>query len=522
MVGVPAEALRVSRQHLRNAVKGVADSLMIVSEPFAVAYGMDALLHTMIIDIGAGTTDFCVMKGRYPTDEDQRTLTSAGDSVDEQLAKLIRAKAPDAQFSIHMVRAWKEAHSFVGEPKRPVEVTVPVKGKPTAIDITAEMRRACESLLPPIVETMLDLISKVEPEYQENVRQQRHPRRRRLAGPGPREGAPGGARRGGRRQGHRRRRPDLRGLERLAGDRDRRAGIGLGEADRLTRLPSMVTHDPTPGSSGKVPLVSEVLDRLVAQAGGETTQRSAMFQAALQVCTEELRRVKKGAKPATLATLVERARYLLVVPAGRARPEPVEASAVLAAAPASAPPLVPTPPNDTTDEAPTPSAPTPDAQSAKPLGDVIFAPPETSSDDPFPLAPDAVSPDHHAAEPWPPPPPRAVFEDLFAEMRVNLAEDDGEAAPESGGRAGRIALAVGATVVVAAAAAWFFFVRSARGPAVPDAAPAVIAQIPASSDGRAPREPTADVAAAAAVVRRSRPSPRRPRHPCRPLRRSPP
>src|SRR5580765_1837357 len=30
VVGVPARALRVSRQHLRNAVQGIADSLMIV------------------------------------------------------------------------------------------------------------------------------------------------------------------------------------------------------------------------------------------------------------------------------------------------------------------------------------------------------------------------------------------------------------------------------------------------------------------------------------------------------------
>lgn len=170
VVGVPAEALRVSKQHLRNAVSGVADSLMIVSEPFAVAYGIEALLHTMIIDIGAGTTDFCVMNGRYPTEEEQRTLTNAGDSVDAQLAMLVRAKYPDARFSIHMVREWKEKMSFVGEPSGPVEVTVPVKGKPTTVDITAEMRRACESIVPPIVETMLDLVSRVEPEFQEKVR----------------------------------------------------------------------------------------------------------------------------------------------------------------------------------------------------------------------------------------------------------------------------------------------------------------------------------------------------------------
>ncbi len=170
VVGVPAEALRVSKQHLRNAVRGIADALMIVSEPFAVAYGMDALLHSMIIDIGAGTTDFCVMNGRYPTDDEQRTLTHAGDWVDEQLATLIRGRQPDAQFSVHMVRDWKERWSFVGEAKGPVMVTVQVGAKPTTIDITQEMRRACEALVAPVAETMLDLLARVEPEFHERVR----------------------------------------------------------------------------------------------------------------------------------------------------------------------------------------------------------------------------------------------------------------------------------------------------------------------------------------------------------------
>ncbi len=170
VVGVPAEAFRVSKQRLRNVMKGMTDSLMIVSEPFAVAYGLEALLHSMIIDVGAGTADFCVMKGRYPTEEDQRTLPNAGDSVDEQLAKLIRERHPDVQFSIHMIREWKEKWSFVGEAKNSVIVTVPVKGKATQLDITNEMRSACESILAPVTETMIDLLSRVEPEYQDQVR----------------------------------------------------------------------------------------------------------------------------------------------------------------------------------------------------------------------------------------------------------------------------------------------------------------------------------------------------------------
>jgi rod shape-determining protein MreB len=170
VVGVPARALRVNKQHLRQAMQGIADSLMIVSEPFAVAYGAETLLHTMIIDIGAGTTDFCVMKGHYPTDEDQRTLDIAGDMIDTRLATLVQERYPAAQFSTHMVRTWKEQSGFVGQPRDRVIVTVPVAGKPTQLDITNEMRSACESLVPPVAETMLDLLAHVEPEFQERVR----------------------------------------------------------------------------------------------------------------------------------------------------------------------------------------------------------------------------------------------------------------------------------------------------------------------------------------------------------------
>lgn len=170
VVGVPAAALRTNKQYLRNSMKGIVDSLLIVSEPFAVAYGLDALLHTMIIDIGAGTTDFCVMKGRYPTEEDQRTLTVAGDSIDAQLLKLIEERYPQANVTIYMVRDWKEKFSFVGDAPQKALVTAPVKGVPTELDITNEMKAACETIVPPIVETMLDLLARVEPEFQERVR----------------------------------------------------------------------------------------------------------------------------------------------------------------------------------------------------------------------------------------------------------------------------------------------------------------------------------------------------------------
>jgi rod shape-determining protein MreB and related proteins len=235
VVGVPAETLRVNKQQLRQVMKGMVDSLIIVSEPFAVAYGVEALLHTMIIDVGAGTTDFCVMKGRYPTEEDQRTLTKAGDSVDDLLAKLIADRHPQVQFSIHMVRGWKEKHGFVGESEERVEVHAPVHGKMQTVDVTDELRAACESLLAPFSETMLDLLAVVEPEYQE---------RPRLADPGvgirAREGA-GGPRRG---QDHARRGSRLRRSQRQPGHRARRRRRRLGEGLRLTGRPIAMPTEP--------------------------------------------------------------------------------------------------------------------------------------------------------------------------------------------------------------------------------------------------------------------------------------
>ena len=169
-VGVPAEALKVNKQAIREAANKYADSLMIVSEPFAVAYGQDTLNHTMIIDIGAGTVDFCIMHGAMPGEDDQRTLTTAGDFIDRRLFERLTQKYPEARLSETLVRDFKEKHGFVGSDHGKVKVKMPVEGKFVERDITADLRQSCEGILPPIVETMIDLISRYEPEFQEQVR----------------------------------------------------------------------------------------------------------------------------------------------------------------------------------------------------------------------------------------------------------------------------------------------------------------------------------------------------------------
>jgi rod shape-determining protein MreB len=170
VVGVPAESLKANKMAIKHAAANYADALMVVSEPFAVAYGLGALNNAIVIDIGAGTVDFCIMHGTVPTEDDQRTIVTAGDFIDQQLNSFLRERYPNADFNLNMVRRFKEQYSFVGEPSQPVEVEIPVGGRPTRHEITDELKRACESILPAIVETALELIAKFDPEYQDEVR----------------------------------------------------------------------------------------------------------------------------------------------------------------------------------------------------------------------------------------------------------------------------------------------------------------------------------------------------------------
>ena len=169
-VGVPAEALRVNKLAIRNAVGEWADTLMLVSEPFAVAYRLGALNNTCIIDLGAGTIDFCVMHGTMPSDEDQRSLRTAGDHVDDQLFNLLTERFMDTPFSKTFVRELKEKYGSVTGASDRIHVRIPISGKFEMHDLTEEVCQSCDSLVPPIAETLIDLLSSYEPMLQERIR----------------------------------------------------------------------------------------------------------------------------------------------------------------------------------------------------------------------------------------------------------------------------------------------------------------------------------------------------------------
>jgi rod shape-determining protein MreB and related proteins len=169
-VGVPAESFKNNKLAIKRCVGDAADALLVVSEPFAVAYGQNLLKDALIIDIGGGTIDFCIMHGAVPGDDDQRTLATAGDYIDAKLLEGIQERYPKSSVTLNMARRFKEQFSFVGDLDGKVEVDIPVEGKATKHDITSEMRAACESVLPSVVETAAEIISRSDPDYQDVVR----------------------------------------------------------------------------------------------------------------------------------------------------------------------------------------------------------------------------------------------------------------------------------------------------------------------------------------------------------------
>src|SRR5438874_8925547 len=170
VIGVPSQATSKNKQAILEIAREVLDSVMIVSEPFTVAYGMERMSDILVIDIGAGTTDLCRMHGTVPGDEDEISYTIAGDAVDQKLWELIMDRYPRAQLTINMCKTFKEQYGFVSDAKDKVEVMIPVDGTPTPHDITNELKNACEILIPPIVEGIRKLVSSFNPEFQEKLR----------------------------------------------------------------------------------------------------------------------------------------------------------------------------------------------------------------------------------------------------------------------------------------------------------------------------------------------------------------
>lgn len=170
VVGVPAQATVKNKQAIIECAREVLDCVMVVSEPFSVAYGLGRITDALVVDIGAGTTDLCRMHGTIPGDDDQLSLEIAGDAIDRKLYDLIMAAHPEAQLTVNMCKQMKEQYGFVSDVRDRIEVPIPVDGKPVMHDVTRQLNQACSIIIGPILKGIHKLVASFNPEFQERLR----------------------------------------------------------------------------------------------------------------------------------------------------------------------------------------------------------------------------------------------------------------------------------------------------------------------------------------------------------------
>ncbi len=169
-IGVPAQAGLNNKHSIIEATVDFIDKLLIVSEPFAVAYSIDRFDEALIVDIGGGTTDLCRMHGSIPSEEDQVTLKQAGNFLDREIEKAILEKYPEVQLSPRIIRKIKEKYGYVSDVSDPVTVTLTSKGVPFEYEITEILHDSCLKLTNPICEAIKELVGTFDPDFQEKLR----------------------------------------------------------------------------------------------------------------------------------------------------------------------------------------------------------------------------------------------------------------------------------------------------------------------------------------------------------------
>lgn len=178
VIGMPANSDLVARENARNAVRGVFHKVLFVPEPFLAALGVrneaslndpdyqDPVLNSIYVDVGAGSTDVCLVQGHYPTVDDQLSVPFAGDAVDQIILERILAEYPESGLTVSRVREIKERHSWVlaEDGATRAIATVMVGGKPRKIDVTAQVGAGCNELLQKTFEMTRELISRANPD----------------------------------------------------------------------------------------------------------------------------------------------------------------------------------------------------------------------------------------------------------------------------------------------------------------------------------------------------------------------
>lgn len=159
------------RSELRALTRGLFDEMLFLPRPYLTALGLRIKQRTfpkppggatpfILVDMGAGTTDFCLADDNYPGRNRQQTLKFGGDQTDGLIAEAVRRQKPGFSPTRDQVRGWKDQFGFAGESAGRVLVKVAVLGEELDLDLTGALQTGCEVWVMRVVSTLQPMIER--------------------------------------------------------------------------------------------------------------------------------------------------------------------------------------------------------------------------------------------------------------------------------------------------------------------------------------------------------------------------
>lgn len=176
VIGCPAHATEENLRSIRHAVSGCFSRVLLLPEPFLAAIGMrdetrqsdptylDPCRNSIVVDIGHATTDFCLVQGFLPRPHEMFSLPFGGNEIDRAICAQIQRRYPDVSMTPLAAMRIKALHSFVGEATERLCLSFPVEGRAVRVDVTDQVRAACEEMLSHIVDQLAKLAAKADPD----------------------------------------------------------------------------------------------------------------------------------------------------------------------------------------------------------------------------------------------------------------------------------------------------------------------------------------------------------------------
>ncbi len=175
-VGVPGDASEVEREAIKEATSDVGidkDNVIVINEALAAAIGAGLPIAepegTMVIDIGAGSTDIAVISLGGITD--QETMRIGGDNIDQNIVELVEEEF-GVRIGIHEAeRAKVEVGKVFTETEDIEDKEIEVVGKdietnkPKEITIDSELvAKAAEPVVQEIIRAIERILDRLPPE----------------------------------------------------------------------------------------------------------------------------------------------------------------------------------------------------------------------------------------------------------------------------------------------------------------------------------------------------------------------